>query len=139
MEKKHLVNGEKKAINGQKDKKIRVLLVDDHLMMRQSLRMIIDAQDDLTVIGEASNGEEAVKLARETRPQVIVMDVNMPFMNGIEATQKIASTMPEVCIVGLSLHDSQEVINSMRSAGASAYIMKSEASESLCFAIRSEA
>lgn len=121
------------------DLKIKVLLVDDHQMMREGLQRIIEEEDDLTVIGEASDGEEAVKLAQEAYPDVIIMDVNMPGMNGIEATREITSNTPQVRIIGLSLQEEKNVAEAMRSAGASAYLTKSEVFETLCATIRSEA
>lgn len=118
---------------------IRVLLVDDHRMMREGLQRIIEEEDDLTVVGEASDGEEAVKLAQETYPDVIIMDVNMPGMNGIEATREIISEAPQVRVIGLSFQEEKNVAEAMRSAGASAYLTKSEVFETLCATIRSEA
>lgn len=118
---------------------IKVMLVDDHQMVLKGLKKIVDAEDDLTVVAEASDGEEAVRLARENSLDIIVMDVNMPRKDGIEATQEIKSIMPEICVVGLSLHDDKEVVDSMRNAGATAYLTKSEAFETLCATIRSEA
>lgn len=123
----------------ESDQKIRVLLVDDHHMVRRGLRKLIEEQDDLTVIMEASNGKDAVQLARETSPDVMVMDVNMPGMNGIEATQKIRAEMPKIRIIGLSLHNQEDVARNMRSAGASAFVTKAEAFETLCATIRREA
>src|SRR5699024_9781231 len=99
----------------------------------------VNEQEDLTVIGEASNGKEAIKLAAETAPDIVVMDVNMPDMNGIEATQKIMSNDPNLRIIGLSLHNHGNVTESMLQAGASAYLSKNEAFETLCATIRSEA
>lgn len=125
-------------IQEELQKKINVLLVDDHDMMRRGLRQMIEREVDLTIMAEASDGEEAVKLARKKTPDVIVMDINMPVMDGIKATQKIKAEMPGIRIIGLSLHDSKGVIEDMRSAGASAYLTKNEAFETLCATIRSE-
>ena len=119
--------------------KVKVLLVDDHQMMREGLRKMIEDEDDLVVIAEASDGKDAVKLAGEASPDVIVMDVNMPGMNGIEATRQIAADMPHMRIIGLSLQQEESVSRAMRSAGASAYLTKSEVFETLCATIRSEA
>lgn len=117
---------------------IKVMLADDHEMMRKGLKEIVDGEDDLTVVAEASNGEEAVTLARKTSPDAIIMDVNMPRMDGIEATKEILSTKPKTKVVGLSLHDDEEVKDSIRSAGASAYLSKNDAFKTLCATIRSE-
>lgn len=119
-------------------RQIKVMLVDDHDMVRRGLRQLIEKQEDLMILAEASDGEEAINLARKMNPDIIVMDVNMPVLDGIEATQKIKSDMPDVQIIGLSLHDSQEVKEDMHSAGASAYLTKNEAFETLCATIRKE-
>lgn len=117
-------------------KKIKVLLVDDHEMMRKGLRKLIEEQKDLTIVAEASGGEEAVALVKQHSPDVIVMDVNLPDMDGIEATQKIALEWRDISIIGLSLYDSEEVARDMKNAGAAAYLTKTEAFESLCATIR---
>lgn len=119
--------------------KIKVLLADDHQMMREGLRKIIEEQEDMTVIAEASDVEKAVKLTHETSPDVILMDVNMPRMDGIEATQKILSDMSHVRVIGLSLHDDESVIEEMYNVGATAYLTKTQAFEALCATIRGEA
>lgn len=130
---------DKKMEPATPEHKVKVLLADDHDMVRRGLRQMIEKQDELIIVEEASNGQEAVELAHETTPDVIVMDVNMPVMDGIEATQKIKADMPNVRIIGLSLHDSPEVIEDMRSAGASSYLTKNEAFETLCVTIWEEA
>ncbi|SMO82095.1 PAS domain S-box protein [Fodinibius sediminis] len=122
----------------ERSQKVNVLLVDDHDMVRCGLRQVVEKEDDIVIIGEASNGQEAVELARRDHPDIIIMDVNMPVMNGIEATQIIKKEMPCVRIIGLSLHESQEVAENMQNAGASAYLTKSEAFESLITTIRAE-
>lgn len=119
--------------------KIRVLLVDDHEMFRNGLRKIIDGEEDIMVVGEAGDGKEAINLSRETYPDVILMDVNMPGMDGVEATRKIIAELPNIRIIGVSLHDSREVVQDMRDAGASAYLTKTEAFELLIVTIRAEA
>lgn len=128
----------KEKLKEKQHRKIRVLLVDDHKMMRRGLRQLIEEQDDMIVVEEASTGKEAVGLARETSPHIIIMDVNIPDMDGIEATQKIKIEMPNVLVIGLSLHNNPEVIEDMRRAGASDYLTKDEAFESLIAAIRAE-
>lgn len=120
-------------------KKINVMLVDDHQMVLKGLKKTVDAEDDLKVIAEATDGKEAIELAKKASPDIIVMDVDMPRMNGIDATKEILSFMPDVRIVGLSLHNHQEVIESMRDAGATAYLSKNEAFKTLAATIRSEA
>lgn len=118
--------------------KVKVILVDDHQMVRRGLRQMIEKQDDLIILGEASDGREAVDLAKKTSPDVIIMDVNMPVMDGIEATQRIRREMPNVKVIGLSFHESQDVIENMQRAGVSAYLSKKEAFESLITTIRAE-
>jgi DNA-binding NarL/FixJ family response regulator len=128
------------AIDIENDQEtIKVLLADDHQVMREGLRRIIDEENDLMTIAEAADGMEALQLARETVPDVIVMDINMPKMNGIDATQQIKEELPEIQIVGLSFYDDKEVKEDMRNAGASAYLSKTEASGTLCETIRREA
>ncbi|MEX2573756.1 MAG: response regulator [Balneolaceae bacterium] len=126
------------SFSSKLDQKITVLIADDHEMVRKGLRNLIEKEADLVVIAEAADGTEAVKFAGELFPDVIVMDVNMPAMDGIEATQLIKKKMPEVYIIGLSLHDDEQVSNEMRKAGASAYLSKTEAFETLCATIRNE-
>lgn len=123
----------------ENETRVKVLLADDHQMVRKGLKNLIEEQEDLVVVAEAINGREAVSQTGEVGPDVIVMDINMPLMDGIRATKIISSTNPEVRIIGLSLHDKEEVVNAMRNAGASAYLTKTEAFESLTACIRSEA
>lgn len=118
------------------ESKIRVLLADDHRIMREGLRSIIQGQADLEVVAEAADGRTAVEAARETRPDVVVMDVNMPTMNGLEATRQIKADLPEVEVIGLSVHDDEHMAAMMREAGASAYLSKGGAFETLCATIR---
>ena len=87
----------------QQDSKIRVLLVDDHAMVRQGLRTVLDSYADIEVVGEAWNGEEAVAGTDRLRPAVVVMDINMPKMNGIEATRLIKARHPDIIVIGLSV------------------------------------
>lgn len=117
---------------------ITVLIVDDHQMMCNGLREIINRQENMIVIGEAHNGEDAIKMVHKKAPDVIIMDVNLPVMNGIEATRKITALMPKAIVIGLSLHNNPEVIKNMRLAGASAYVTKNDAVDKLCATILKE-
>ncbi|WP_447983935.1 PAS domain S-box protein [Nitrospira sp. Nam74] len=119
--------------------KIRVLLVDDHQIIREGLRSIIEGQDDLHVVAEAADGKEALDLSRKLRPDIIVMDVNLPVLNGPEATRLIKAEFPTIAIIGLSVHEESKMAQTMRDAGASDYLSKGGSFERLCHAIRSAA
>ena len=114
---------------------VRVLLVDDHAMVRQGLRSILDSYEDISIVGEASNGVEAVNLAGSLSPEVVVMDLNMPMMDGIEATRRIKQTAPSIAVIGLSVRNDREAEQAMREAGASDYLTKESAAEQLHQAI----
>ena len=111
--------------------RIRVLLVDDHVMFRQGLKSVVESYPGVEVIGEAGNGMEAIDLADRLRPHVVVMDINMPVMDGVEATKCLKARRPAVTVIGLSLHVSSEMERRMREAGASAYLTKESAVEQL--------
>ena len=111
--------------------RIRVLLVDDHIMVRQGLRVILDAYADIELVGEAANGEEAVRLVDQLRPTVVVMDINMPKMNGIEATERIKRRYPDTIVVGLSVNAAKENEEAMKQAGAVGLMTKEAAVEQL--------
>jgi DNA-binding NarL/FixJ family response regulator len=112
-------------------KGIRVLLVDDFPAVRQTLRSVLSAYSDFEVVGEAGDGEQAVESVRALQPSVVVMDISMPKLNGIEATALIKEAFPHVVIVGLSLHVNEHTRNAMKAAGASALISKEAAVEQL--------
>ncbi len=114
---------------------LRVLFADDHKVMRQGLIRLISGQPDITVAGEASNGREALELALRLRPDVIVMDISMPEMDGIEATRRIKAMLPEVRVIGLSMHDDANASHTMREAGAEAFVSKTASSSVLLQAI----
>jgi DNA-binding NarL/FixJ family response regulator/anti-sigma regulatory factor (Ser/Thr protein kinase) len=118
-------------------RRIRVLLVDDHVIVRKGLRRLLQDKQEIEVVGEAADGCEAVAQAGTLAPDVIVMDVNMPRMNGIEATRHIKLADPGVEVIGLSLHEDQEVIASFTEAGASLYLTKDGPPEQLIHAILS--
>ena len=103
---------------------IRILLADDHQLMRQGLRSMLEEQSDLEVVGEADNGRDAVRLAGELRPDVVIMDVTMPGLNGIEATRRIRGENPNVRVVALSMHVERQFVMEMLGATASAYLPK---------------
>jgi len=119
--------------------KIRVLLVDDHAVVRQGLTGILNAEPDIVVIAEAGDGEQAVQQALLHRPDVIIMDVSMPGMNGIDATRKIMAELPDTKIVGLSLYVAADRAEAMREAGAVGYVSKGKPSDGLLAAIRAAA
>jgi signal transduction histidine kinase/ActR/RegA family two-component response regulator len=116
--------------------KLQVLLVDDHRMLREGLRSIIDGQEDFIVIAEASNGEMAIELARDLHPDVVIMDVNMPILNGVEATRQIRAILPDVTLIGLSVQEEQQMVELMAQAGADAYLSKADAFDALSATIR---
>ena len=104
--------------------KIRLLIVDDNSNFREIIRSILNTQSDLEVVGESEDGLDALKKAAELLPQVVLMDVAMPRMGGLEATQRLREQLPEIKVIGLSIHDSEEYRDSMLGAGASAYLLK---------------
>ena len=115
--------------------RIHVLLVDDHAMLRQGLRSIVDGYDHLQVVGEASNGLEAIDAVRILRPDVVVMDINMPTMNGIEATRRIKEEFPDTSVIGLSVQNGMDMVQRMQAAGICSYLTKESAVDVLCRAI----
>lgn len=115
---------------------IEVLIADDHKMLREGLRSLLEREPGIEVVGEAANGAEAVFLTREMRPSVVIMDIEMPEINGIEATRQITADMPEIEVIGLSMHNETDVVESMREAGASAFVAKDSAFEKLISTIR---
>ena len=116
--------------------KIRVLIVDDHRAFRDGLKAVIDRQADMEVVGVAEDGEKAVALTRELRPDVILMDVKMPVMDGAEATSRILAEMPGMKILALSIYADDGFMTSMMQAGALGYILKGCDSDELSEAIR---
>jgi len=116
--------------------KIKVLLVDDHSLVRRGFRRMLEDEADIVVIGEASNGDEAVRLARELVPQVIVMDCALPGTSGLAATRKILETAPPMAILMLSMHSEDTLVRQALDAGARGYILKNAVDLELAAAIR---
>ncbi len=116
--------------------KIRIVLVDDHSVIREGLSALISGIEDMEVAGEASNGEEAVRLAKKHGPDVVLMDIGMPVMDGIEATRAIKSALPGVKVLVLSAHDDEEMLFAAIRANASGYILKNAKGAELVSAIR---
>jgi DNA-binding NarL/FixJ family response regulator len=116
--------------------KITVLLVDDHALVRRGFRRMLDDDETLEVVGEASNGAEAVKLAAKLRPQVIVMDCQLPEMSGLEATRKILHSQPETAILILSMHSEDTLVRQALEAGARGYVLKNAMDLDLANAIK---
>jgi len=104
--------------------KIPILLVDDHPLLRAGLRKVLELEPDLAVVGEAGTGEEALRLARSLRPRIIIMDISLPGINGIEVTKMIKAELPETEILALTIHDDEEYMLEMVRAGARGYILK---------------
>jgi CheY-like chemotaxis protein len=119
-----------------KEKRIRVVLVDDHKIVRQGLAALLREQPYLQVVGEASNGQSALDLIRQIRPDIVLMDIGLPDISGIEVTQILHNELPDVRIIGLSMFDEGEKAAAIRKAGAVDYVSKGEPSEAVIVAIR---
>ena len=120
-------------------KRIRILLADDHAVVRHGFRMMLDAQPDMEIVGEAGNGRDAVQLAEELKPDVVVMDVAMPELNGIEATRRLAASTPHTRVVALSMHKDSVYVREILRAGARGYLLKDSPPGDLLSAVRSVA
>ena len=128
--------GNKKTAAADKSEPIHILLADDHALMRQALIDLLHSQEDLMVVAQASTGREAVQKATECKPQVVLMDVSMPQMNGIDATAQILNKLPNTRIIGLSMHNDSHILKTMLDAGASEILTKSAISDKLVDTIR---
>jgi DNA-binding NarL/FixJ family response regulator len=118
---------------------IRILLADDHSLVRHGFRMILSAQPDMEVAGEAGNGREAVELAQKLKPDVVVMDVTMPELNGIEATRRLIELSPRTRVLALSMHKDAVYVREILRAGARGYLLKDSADADLLAAVRAVA
>jgi two-component system response regulator NreC len=118
---------------------IRILLADDHALVRQGFRMILAAQPDMQIVGEAGNGREAVELAEKLKPDVVVMDVAMPELNGIEATRRLIASTPRARVLALSMHKDSVYVREILRAGARGYLLKDSVDADLLTAVRAVA
>jgi len=118
---------------------VRLLLVDDHEVVRSGLRMLLDSEQDVQIVGEAGTAEEALRAVQELEPDVVLMDIGLPDMSGIEAATRIREIRPQVAVVALTIHEDKEYFFRMLDAGASGYVPKRAAPEELLTAIRAAA
>jgi PAS domain S-box-containing protein len=126
-----VAKGTSQASSPQTSSGFRVLLVDDHAVVRQGLRSVLDAWSEVEVVGEAGDGIEAIRLTESLQPDVVVMDINMPHMNGIDATKQIRQNNPHIHVIGLSVRQDKETEQAMREAGAEGYLSKESAAQEL--------
>jgi DNA-binding NarL/FixJ family response regulator len=121
------------------NKATRLLLVEDHTVMREALHILLESQDGFQVVGEASSGREAIRLAEKSAPDVVLLDINIPELNGIDVTRQLAERLPNSRILGLSVHEKGRMVTEMITAGAAGYVPKSCAARELLDAIRTVA
>lgn len=119
--------------------KIRVVIADDHAVVREGIKMILSREPDIEIVGEAANGREALDLVAKTRPHVVVMDISMPEMGGVEATRRVKEAYPKVNVLALTMHEDESYVFQLLKAGASGYVLKRGAAQDLVQAIRSAA
>jgi two-component system response regulator NreC len=120
-------------------KKIRILLADDHAVVRQGFRLILSGQPDMEIVGEAGDGNQAVEQAEKLKPDVVVMDVAMPNLNGIEATRRLAAAAPHTRVLALSMHKDSVYVREILRAGAKGYLLKDSIDRDLLDAVRAVA
>jgi DNA-binding NarL/FixJ family response regulator len=118
------------------EKRITVLLAEDHTIVREGFRAMLELEDDLKVVGEAEDGREAVAKARELRPDVVLMDIAMPVLNGLEATRRVLKTRPAPKVIVLSAHSDDAYVNGALASGASGFLLKQTSASDVCRAIR---
>ena len=118
---------------------IRVLIVDDHAIVRAGMRMLLEGDPEIEIVGEGENGEDALRLARALEPDVVVMDVTMPVMDGIDATRRIKAEKPDIAVLAVSIHEGTDYFFQMLQAGSSGYVPKRAAPDDLLRAIRTVA
>src|SRR5213075_308854 len=117
-------------------KRITVLLAEDHQMVREGFRSLLARESDIEVVGEAADGRQAVQFARKLRPAVVVMDIAMPLLNGLEATRQLLEALPATKVIMLSAHADDAYVEKANAAGAVGYLIKQTSSHDLCVAIR---
>ncbi len=115
---------------------IKILIVDDHQAMRDALKIILELEPDFQVLGDAQNGKEAMALACTLSPDVIIMDIDLGEMHGIEVTEQILALQPDICVIGFSMHADPDLVKDMHKAGAKAFLTKSDPPDLLVAAIR---
>lgn len=116
--------------------KYRIFIADDHRIVRDGLRSLIERENDLELVGMAENGRQALQMTRKLKPDVVIMDISMPDLNGIDATSQIVDEVPGVKVIALSMHSEKQLIDGMLQAGAAGYLLKESAFEELIKAIR---
>lgn len=126
-----------KYSEGSLQKSVSILLADDHPLMRKALRVTLENEPDFNIIAEANNGEDAVNLANQLQPNIIIMDVSMPVMNGLEATREIKEKYPQIAVLALTVHDDTEHVLKMLESGAAGYLTKNIFDQELVNALRS--
>lgn len=119
--------------------KIKVMVVDDHAIVRAGVRLLLESQEDLEVVGEAMDGRQAVEMVRDLKPDVVLMDVAMPGMNGLEATQRIKESFPKVQVLALTMHEDERYFFQILQLGASGYVVKGASPADLLAAVRAVA
>jgi len=119
--------------------KLRIVLADDHAMIREGLKLLVNRQTDMETIGEADNGRAAIELSRELKPDVVVMDISMPELNGLKATERLKKLFPEIKVLTLTRHADDAYLRQILRAGAAGYLLKQSASSELVHAIRAVA
>ena len=117
-------------------KRLRILLADDHKIIRDGLKLLVNEQPDMLVVGEAGNGREVLEKARELKPNVVVMDLSMPELNGLQATIRLKEERPEIKVVALTVHEDESYLRQLCKAGAAGYVLKRSAGDELIQAIR---
>ena len=127
--------GSRRERDSQSMKKLRVLIADDHQIVREGLRRLIDSQPDMSVVGEAVNGKEALAQAAALKPEVVVMDLSMPEMNGLQATARLTAAYPGIRVVALTAHEDESYLRQLCKAGAAGYVLKHSSSDELIKAI----